>query len=110
LDPLGAAATDWPMIIMMENFWWNEDWQGKLKYSEKTYPSATLSTINPTLSDTGLKPGRLGGKPATNRLSYGAAFAGGYSLSFFGCNIPKPMDWEGRSDTMATMFTRHYSS
>jgi cellulose synthase/poly-beta-1,6-N-acetylglucosamine synthase-like glycosyltransferase len=27
--------------------WWNEDWQGKPKYSEKTYPSATLST-NPT--------------------------------------------------------------
>jgi hypothetical protein len=24
--------------------WWNEIWQGKPKYSEKTYPSATLST------------------------------------------------------------------
>jgi hypothetical protein len=24
--------------------WWNENWQGKPKYSEKTYPSATLST------------------------------------------------------------------
>jgi hypothetical protein len=24
--------------------WWNEDWQGKPKYSEKTCPSATLST------------------------------------------------------------------
>jgi hypothetical protein len=32
--------------------------QGKLKYSEKTCPSA---------------PDRSGGKPATNRLSYGAA-------------------------------------
>jgi hypothetical protein len=28
--------------------WWNENWQGKPKYSEKTYPSATLSTTNPT--------------------------------------------------------------
>jgi hypothetical protein len=27
---------------------WNEDWQAKPKYSEKTYPSATLSTTNPT--------------------------------------------------------------
>jgi hypothetical protein len=27
---------------------WNEDWQGKLKYSEITCPSATLSTTNPT--------------------------------------------------------------
>jgi hypothetical protein len=24
--------------------WWNEIWQGKPKYSDKTYPSATLST------------------------------------------------------------------
>jgi hypothetical protein len=28
--------------------WWNEDWQGKPKYSEKTCPSATWSTTNPT--------------------------------------------------------------
>jgi hypothetical protein len=28
---------------------------------------------NPTWPDPGLNPGRLGGKPATNRLSYGAA-------------------------------------
>jgi hypothetical protein len=53
-------------------YWWNEDWQGKPKYSEKTCPSATLSTTNPTcLPDA--NPGRRGGKPATNRLSYGAA-------------------------------------
>jgi hypothetical protein len=51
--------------------WWNEEWQGKPKYSEKTYLSATLST-NPTWPDPGLNPGRRGGKPATNRLSYGA--------------------------------------
>jgi hypothetical protein len=29
---------------------------------------------NPTCPDSGLNPGRRGGKPATNRLSYGAAF------------------------------------
>jgi hypothetical protein len=50
--------------------WWSEDWQGKPKYSEKACPSATLSTTNPTSN-----LGRRGGKPATNRLSYGAAFA-----------------------------------
>jgi hypothetical protein len=27
--------------------WWNEDWQGKPKYSEKTCPSVTLFTTNP---------------------------------------------------------------
>jgi hypothetical protein len=53
--------------------WWNEDWQGKPKYSETTCPSAILSTTNPTIIDPGLNPGRRGGKPATNRLSYGAA-------------------------------------
>jgi hypothetical protein len=54
--------------------WWNEDWQGKTKYSEKTCASATLSTTNPTSPDPESNPGRRGGKPATNRLSYGAAF------------------------------------
>jgi hypothetical protein len=77
LSPLGTAATSgllykcpgwlWWWII-----WWNEDWQGKPKYSEKTCPSATLSTTNPTLP--GSNPGHRGGKPATNRLSYGAAW------------------------------------
>jgi hypothetical protein len=53
--------------------WWNEGWQEKPKYSEKPCPSATLSTTNPTWPDPGSNPGRRGGKPATNRLSYGAA-------------------------------------
>jgi hypothetical protein len=30
---------------------------------------------NPTWPDPGLNPGRRGGKPAINRLSYGAAYA-----------------------------------
>jgi hypothetical protein len=51
--------------------WWN-DWQGKLKYSEKTCPSATLSTTNPTCCPDA-NPGRRSGKSATNRLSYGTA-------------------------------------
>jgi hypothetical protein len=34
---------------------WNKDWQGKPKYSDKTCPSATLSTTNPTLFE--LEPG-----------------------------------------------------
>jgi hypothetical protein len=53
--------------------WWNEDWQRKPKYSEKTCPSASLSTTNPTRIDQGSNPGSRGGKPATNRLSYGTA-------------------------------------
>jgi hypothetical protein len=28
--------------------------------------------------------------------------------SFLGCSVSEPMDWEGRSNTMATTFTGHY--
>jgi hypothetical protein len=41
--------------------------------AEETWPSASLSNTNPTWLDPGLNPGRRVGKPATNRLSYGAA-------------------------------------
>jgi hypothetical protein len=50
--------------------------QEKLKYSEKTCPSATLSTTNPTLPDLGSNSGRRGAKRATKLLSYGAALTG----------------------------------
>jgi hypothetical protein len=53
--------------------WWNENWQGKPKYSEKTYPSATLSTTKSHMTTRSRTPDRSGWKPATNRLSYGAA-------------------------------------
>jgi hypothetical protein len=53
--------------------WWNEYWEGKPKYSVITCPIATLSTRNHTWLHPGLNPGRGGGKPETNRLSYGAA-------------------------------------
>jgi hypothetical protein len=39
--------------------------------AEKTGPSVILFTTNPTWSDLGSNPGRRGGKPTTNRLSYG---------------------------------------
>jgi hypothetical protein len=74
-----TAATDWPMVactgwLWWWRIWWNEDWQGEPKYSEITCHSATLSTTNPTWPDPGPYPGRRGGKPVTNRLSYGVAF------------------------------------
>jgi hypothetical protein len=43
------------------------------KYSDKTCPSSTLSTTNSTWIYPDSNPGRQGGKPATNRLSYGTA-------------------------------------
>jgi hypothetical protein len=67
------ACCTYPGWLWWWRILWNEDWQGKPKYSEKTCPSATLSTANPTWPHPGLNPGRRGGMPATNRLSYGAA-------------------------------------
>jgi hypothetical protein len=54
LSPLGSAATDWPIVPAPDDDddcgsnRWNENWQGKTKYSKKTCPSATLSTTNLT--------------------------------------------------------------
>jgi hypothetical protein len=39
----------------------------------KTFPSAILSTTNPTWTDPGSNPGLRGDRPATNRLSHGTA-------------------------------------
>jgi hypothetical protein len=69
----------WPILPAPDDSWWlwsswwNEDWQGKPTYSQKTCPSVTLSTTNPTWPDLGSNPGRRGGKPATKRLSHGTA-------------------------------------
>jgi hypothetical protein len=57
----------------METSWWNENLQGKPKYSEKTCPSATLFTTNPTWPDLGWNPSRRDGKLATYRLNYDTA-------------------------------------
>jgi hypothetical protein len=49
--------------------------RGNRSTRRKPAPRATLSTTNTTWPDPGSNPGRRGGKPATNRLSYGAALA-----------------------------------
>jgi hypothetical protein len=79
--PLSTQANIWPTLPAPDDRWWyvwssrwNDNWQGKPINSEKTCPSATLSTTNPTWPDLESKPGRSGGKPATNRLSYGTAY------------------------------------
>jgi hypothetical protein len=68
---------------------------------EKTCPSATLSTTNATWPDPGSNTGRRGGKPATNRLSYGAVLQGElsrniedfyYILAFHFINLNRLLD------------------
>jgi hypothetical protein len=82
LSPLGTAVTVWPIVPVPDDRWWwlwssrwNVNWQGNPTYSEKTCPSATLSTANPTWPDPGSNPDHHGGKLATNRLSYGMALS-----------------------------------
>jgi hypothetical protein len=80
LGSLGTSATEWPIVPAPSDY---EDGEfggrtfgrGNRSTLKKTCPSTTLSSTNPTWPDPGLNPGRRGGKPATNRLSYGAACA-----------------------------------
>jgi hypothetical protein len=51
-------------------------WQGKPKHSEETCPGATSPTTKSHMTTRSRTPDRSGGKPDTNRLSYGAAFVG----------------------------------
>jgi hypothetical protein len=81
IESTRCCSCYWPNIPGPDRWWWlwsnwwTEDWQGKPKDSEKTYPSATLSTTNPTWSDPGSNPGRRVRKPAAKRLTCGTAFS-----------------------------------
>jgi hypothetical protein len=113
LGPLGTAATHWPIVacpgwLWWWRIWWNEDWQEKPKYSEKTRPSATLSSTNPTWPDAGSNPGRRGGKPATNRLSYGAALLGISMRSFITAEVAKNQYWSNlRTHYLKLLYFHH---
>jgi hypothetical protein len=69
-ESLGICSSPWycghfgllykPPMIDEDDFWsnWrNENWQRKPKYSEKTYPSATLSTTKSHMTDPVSIPG-----------------------------------------------------
>jgi hypothetical protein len=62
------------MIRWLWSSRWDGNWQGKLKYFERTCHNTILSTINSTWPDLGSNPGRRDGNPATNHFSYGTAF------------------------------------
>jgi hypothetical protein len=49
----GMSATVWPILPAPVDYgcWVWKAWQGKPKYWERTYSSATLSTTNPTWPD-----------------------------------------------------------
>jgi hypothetical protein len=73
----GETASKWLIVPAPDDRWWwvwsnwwNENWQGKPKYSEKTCPGANLSTTNLTWRILGSNPGRRHGKPATMARPY----------------------------------------
>jgi hypothetical protein len=72
--PLNTAATNRPIVPAPGDYDDGEivgmmDWQVIMSYAVTTWPSAALSTTNPTCCpDADL--GRRGAKPATKRLSY----------------------------------------
>jgi hypothetical protein len=78
LSPLSTATTNRPIVPTSgdcddgEN-WWNDDWQGRLKYSEKTCPTAAFSTTSPTYSARTRTRCLRRGNSATNLLSYSTA-------------------------------------
>jgi hypothetical protein len=90
LGPLGTAAIYCPIVPVPgdcedgELFGGMKIGRGNRSTQRKPAPTP-LSTTNPTWPDPGLNPGRRGGKPATNRLSYGAAKTGVKEL----CNITR---------------------
>jgi hypothetical protein len=55
---------------------------------------------NPTWLDPGLNPGRRGGKPATNRLSYGVALTHSVFVEvlWLGWFPVSPIEWLNRKD------------
>jgi hypothetical protein len=66
---------------------WNENWPGKPKYSDQACRSATLSTTKSHMTWPGIEPCRRGGKPATNRLSYGTALWADLLAIYFLCEV-----------------------
>jgi hypothetical protein len=60
------------MMVIMEQFvkW---GFAGKTEVLGENLPQRHFVHQNPTWLDTGSNPGSRGEKPATNRLSYGAA-------------------------------------
>jgi hypothetical protein len=78
LGPLGTATTNWPIVLAPGNY---DDGEfggmkiGKGNRSTRRKPALEpLGSLQIKLDQTpGSNPGRRGGKPATNRLSYGAA-------------------------------------
>jgi hypothetical protein len=83
LGPLGTAATTGILylprvIVRMKKL---VEWMvlsGETEVLKEILPRRHFVHLKFRLQDSGANPGRRGGKPATNRLSYGAALISTY--------------------------------
>jgi hypothetical protein len=79
LAPLGTSATEWPIVLAPGDC--DDGEFGGMKIGRETevlgenLHQRHFAHHKSHLPDPGSNPGRRGGKPATNRLSYGAAFS-----------------------------------
>jgi hypothetical protein len=79
LGPLGTSATEWPIVPTPrdyddEEFGGMKIGRGNRSTRRKPAPAPLCPPQIPLDQTRVSNPGRRGGKPATNRLSYGAAF------------------------------------
>jgi hypothetical protein len=82
LSPLGTSATNWPIVPAPDDRWWvwnsrwNENWQGKPKYSgNKPAPAPLCPPQIPHHLTWDRTEAAAVGSRATNRLSYGTAWS-----------------------------------
>jgi hypothetical protein len=73
------------MMIFWSN-WWNEFGRGNRSTQRKP---ATLATTKSHMTTRSRTPDRSGGKPATNRLSYGAARSSCHFISLWSKYSPQ---------------------
>jgi hypothetical protein len=77
LSPLGTSATEWPIVPAAGDC--DDGEFGGIKIGRgnqvlgESLPQRHFVHHKSHLPDLGSNPGRRGGKPATNSLSYGAA-------------------------------------
>jgi hypothetical protein len=62
VSPLGTSATNWPIIPAPDvrwvwRIWWNDNWQGKPKYSEKSLSQYHFVHNKSYISWPGTEPG-----------------------------------------------------
>jgi hypothetical protein len=84
LSPLGRSATNWPIVPVPDDIGGDECGSvcgiriGRGKRSTQRKPDPMPLCPPQIPHDLGSNPGRCGGKPATNRLSYGKVKMVGY--------------------------------